>query len=58
MAKVLIQEGVQNYEQREETKNTSVTPLISTEGFRSALEAQQSRRLRGAPKRLRLQRPS
>ena len=52
MARVLIQQGVQRHEQSAET------PLPSREErLRSALEAQQPRRLRGAPRRLRLHRP-
>ena len=57
MAKVLIQQGIQRYEQ-EQSSVVSAPSLASTEGFRSALEAQQPRRLRGAPRRLRLYRPS
>ncbi|WP_320666589.1 ribbon-helix-helix domain-containing protein [Prochlorococcus sp. MIT 1307] len=57
MAKVLIQEGVNNYEQGSISKNHASSPITSTEGFRSALEAQESRRLRGAPRRLKLHRP-
>ena len=58
MAKVLIQEGIKKYES-DQPLQTRKTPLLaSTEGFRSALEAQESRRLRGAPKRFRLHRPS
>ncbi|WP_115126602.1 hypothetical protein [Synechococcus sp. GEYO] len=54
MAKVLIQQGVQRLEQA----GSSVVPApTSTERLRSALEAQQPRRLRGAPRRLRLHRP-
>ena len=54
MAKVLIQQGVQRLEQA----GASVVPApTSTERLRSALEAQQPRRLRGAPRRLRLHRP-
>ncbi len=54
MAKVLIQQGVQRLEQA----GASVVPApSSTERLRSALEAQQPRRLRGAPRRLRLHRP-
>ncbi len=54
MAKVLIQQGVQRLEQA----GPSVVPApTSTERLRSALEAQQPRRLRGAPRRLRLHRP-
>jgi len=57
MAKVLIQEGVKQYE-KDEPLAPNKTPLMtSTEGFRSALEAQESRRLRGAPKRLRIHKP-
>ena len=52
MARVLIQQGVQRHEQSAEA------PLLSREErLRSALEAQQPRRLRGAPRRLRLHRP-
>lgn len=50
MAKVLIQQGVQRYEQGA----ASDAPV---ERMRTALEAQQPRRLRGAPRRLRLYRP-
>ncbi len=50
MAKVMIQEGVKRYEERNPELNT-------TEKFRSALEAQEPKRLKGAPKRLRLRRP-
>ncbi len=57
MAKVLIQEGVNQYEKQQPLPSNK-TPLInSTEGFRSALEAQELRRLKGAPKRIRLQKP-
>ena len=57
MAKVLIQEGVRHYE-KEQIPLTEKTDLMtSTEGFRSALEAQESRRLKGAPKRFKLHRP-
>ena len=52
MARVLIQQGVQRYEQ------SSDHPVPSREErLRSALESQQTRRLRGAPRRLRLHRP-
>ena len=57
MAKVLIQEGVKHYEKRQISASASTALITSTEGFRSALEAQESKRLRGAPRRLRLQRP-
>jgi hypothetical protein len=52
MARVLIQQGVQRHEQSAEA------PLPSREErLRSSLESQQPRRLRGAPRRLRLHRP-
>ena len=54
MAKVLIQQGVQRLEQ---AGSSLAAPSTSTERLRSALEAQQPRRLRGAPRRLRLHRP-
>ena len=57
MAKVLIQEGVRNYEQASLSSTKGPSSITSTEGFRSALEAQEERRLRGAPRRLRLHRP-
>ena len=55
MAKVLIQKGVYLYEQEKITRDSD---LGVTEGFRSALEAQQSRRLRGVPRRLRFYKPT
>ena len=56
MAKVLIQEGIKRYlPGKIDTSNASL-PLTSTEGFRSALEAQKPRRLKGAPKRIRIYR--
>ena len=54
MARVLIQQGVQRHEQGE---SPAEKPLSREERFRSALESQQPRRLRGAPRRLRLYRP-
>ena len=52
MARGLIQQGVQRHEQSAEA------PLPSREErLCSALESQQPRRLRGAPRRLRLHRP-
>ena len=56
MAKVLIQEGVRQYEQIKESE--TATAITNTERFRSALEAQESRRLRGAPRRMRIHKPS
>ena len=58
MAKVLIQEGLKQLEQKPAIEETeSSTALTSTEGFRSALEAQETKRLKGAPRRFRLHRP-
>ena len=56
MAKVLIQEGVRQYEQIKASK--TATAITNTERFRSALEAQESRRLRGARRRMRIHKPS
>ena len=54
MARVLIQQGVQRHEQGQ----VHTPPVLSEQDrLRSALEAQQPRRLRGAPRRLRLHRP-
>ena len=54
MARVLIQQGVQRHEQGQ----APTSPVLSEQDrLRSALEAQQPRRLRGAPRRLRLHRP-
>ncbi len=61
MAKVLIQQGVQRYEQgadRQEVVPPKQAPQSSTEQLRNALESKQTRRLRGVPRRIRLQRPS
>ena len=54
MARVLIQQGVQRHEQEVEASAPAPT---REERLRSALESQQPRRLRGAPRRLRLHRP-
>jgi predicted DNA-binding protein len=59
MAKVLIQQGVERFEQH--TSAPSAAPAAATDRFRAVLEQQESQqpqRLRGAPRRLRLQRPS
>ncbi len=58
MAKVLIQEGVHLYEAKSVPASQEHRSLSNTEGFRSVLEAQQPRRLRGAPQRFRLRKPS
>ena len=57
MAKVLIQEGVNRLESEESTKIEKNYNLHNSENFRSSLETQQSRRLRGAPRRIKLKRP-
>ena len=55
MAKVLIQEGVKRYEDKAKKEQELITASIdNTEGFRSALEAQEPKRLKGAPRRIRL----
>ena len=58
MAKVLIQQGVERLERLQADPEV---PSAGTDRFRQVLERQQRdapRRLRGAPKRLRLQRPA
>ena len=60
MAKVILQEGIKNYEECYATTDTAdlTDSLENTEHFRSSLEAQTSKRLRGAPRRLRFYRSS
>lgn len=63
MAKVLIQQGVERLEQqrtRPPLAQPLPPPVASPDQFRQRLELQerqQPKRLRGAPRRLRLQRP-
>ncbi len=60
MAKVLIQEGIQRYEQNSPNSapiSTSTSLLATTEGFRSALVAQESKPMRGIPRRIRIRKP-
>ena len=52
MAKVLIQEGLQSIEKKNLVSSHHNSSITNTENFRSALEAQEPRRLRGAPRRL------
>ena len=52
MAKVLIQEGIKNYFEREAKLLKSDTK-IDTHNFRDTLERQSIKRLKGAPKRIR-----
>ena len=49
MAKVLIQEGIKNYFERESKSD----PKIDTDNFRDTLERQSIKRLKGAPQRIR-----
>ena len=49
MAKVLIQEGIKNYFEREANSGTK----IDTTNFRDTLERQSIKRLKGAPQRIR-----
>ncbi len=52
MAKVLIQEGIKNYFEKEAKSQTSDTK-IDTDTFRDTLERQSIRRLKGAPQSIR-----
>ena len=52
MAKVLIQEGIKNYFEREAKPLTS-DAKINTDNFRDKLESQSIKRLKGAPQRIR-----
>ena len=54
MAKVLIQEGVKQYEEVQLSSEETSLSVPTTEGFRSALESQPSRRLQGAPRRFKI----
>ena len=58
MAKVLIQEGVKNYEIKESstTAKELETKKTKTQNFINALEKQKTQRLRGIPKRLKFKR--
>ena len=57
MAKVLIQEGIKNYFERE-AKPLVPDPKINTDNFRDSLERQSIKRLKGAPQRIRYTRRS
>ena len=54
MAKVIIQEGVQKLEAEQFSK---INKTSNTDTFRSSLEAQQGRNLKGTTRRIRLKRP-
>ena len=56
MAKVLIQEGVNRLESKSTSTKENTLNTSNTEKFRSSLESQQARRLKGAPNRIRLRR--
>ena len=57
MAKVLIQEGVKNYELREGSASKELeTKQDKTQNFINSLEKQKTQRLKGIPKRLRFKR--
>ena len=57
MAKVLIQEGINSREQKDLNIQAETTSAMNTEKFRSALETQEPRRLKGAPRRIKFLRP-
>ncbi|WP_269622164.1 ribbon-helix-helix domain-containing protein [Prochlorococcus marinus] len=54
MAKVLIQEGIEKMESENLAKKENISIERKTDQFRSSLESQPARRLRGAPKRIRI----
>ena len=57
MAKVLIQEGVKNYELRSGSASKELqTKQNKTQDFINALEKQKTQRLKGIPKRLKYKR--
>ena len=57
MAKVLIQEGIKNYFEKENKVLVSDTK-INTDNFRDKLERQSIKRLKGAPQRIRYSKKS
>ena len=56
MAKVLIQEGVKEFE-RKKISISKESSTLNTERFRSELEKQESRNLKGAPRKIKFLRP-
>ena len=52
MAKVLIQEGIKNYFEKEANSSKANTK-INTDNFRDKLERHSIKRLKGAPQRIR-----
>ena len=57
MAKVLIQEGIKRFDQKYMNEQSAMTSDMNTEKFLTALEKQEPRRLRGAPRRIKFHRP-
>ncbi len=57
MAKVFIQEGLQRFESSNSSTQNNSPSSKSTEQFISALEAQETIRLKGAPRRFRIRKP-
>ena len=53
MAKVLIQEGIKKYFEKEEGKSSVSENNLNTDKFRDELEKQSVRRLKRAPQRIR-----
>tara|TARA_Y100001968_G_scaffold134165_1_gene122424 strand:+ start:3266 stop:3565 length:300 start_codon:yes stop_codon:yes gene_type:complete len=57
MAKVLIQEGIKRFQEKDINHQIHPTSTSNTERFRSVLEAQEPRHLKGAPRRIKFLRP-
>ncbi len=57
MAKVLIQEGVNRLLSEQFQYQEKISNISKTDQFRSSLESRQARRLKGAPRRIRLYKP-
>jgi len=53
MAKVLIQDGIKKYFEKEESKSLFSENNLNTDKFRNELEKQSVRRLKRAPQRIR-----
>ncbi len=56
MAKVLIQEGVERLESKDLDRREGNYQMPNTKSLKTSLELEQTRRLRGAPRRIRLKR--
>jgi len=57
MAKVLIQEGINRYKPGHLSSSLKNEEDSNTEQFRSKLESQETKRLKGAPRRIKIFRP-